>query len=136
MTVQDQSILTGYSSDHRPVRVRYAVAPAPAPPAAPAAVTAQPLERAASVTWAPAGGNGAAPVTAYTVTAVQNGARVTVPGTASSAVVPGLTSGTSYTFQVRAVNSRRHGTQQPRVQRRGAVRRPAGDDDHDRPRLG
>jgi endonuclease/exonuclease/phosphatase family metal-dependent hydrolase len=104
VTVQDQSILTGYSSDHRPVRVRYAVAPMPVPPAAPATVTAQPLERAASVTWPPAGA-GAAPVTAYTVTAVQNGARVTVPGTATSAVVPGLTSGTSYTFQVRAVNS-------------------------------
>ena len=44
-------------------------------------------------------------MTAYTVTAVQNGAQVTVPGTASSAVVPGLTSGTSYTFQVRAMNS-------------------------------
>ena len=34
VAVQDQSILTGYSSDHRPVRIRYAVAPAPAPPGA------------------------------------------------------------------------------------------------------
>ena len=71
-------------------------------PAAPA-VVAQPLERAARVTWTPAGAGGR-PVTGYTVTAVQTGARVTVPGTATSAVVPGLTSGSSYTFTVRAAN--------------------------------
>jgi hypothetical protein len=66
-------------------------------------VTAQPLERAAQVAWTPAG-TSAAPVTAYTVTALQTGARVTVPGSATSAMVPGLTSGSSYTFTVRAAN--------------------------------
>lgn len=96
----DQAILSGYSSDHRPVRVRYGIA---ATPAAPTAVTAQPLERSARVAWAPAADNGAA-VTAYTVTAVQNNAQVTVPGDATSAVVPGLESGSSYTFVVEAAN--------------------------------
>lgn len=96
----EQSILTGYSSDHRPVLVRYAVATAPD---APATVAAEPLERSAQVTWTPAADNGSA-VTSYTVRAVPGGSTVTVPGTATSAVVPGLTAGTSYAFVVQATN--------------------------------
>ena len=94
----EQAILSGYSSDHRPVRVRYGIATTPD---APLAVHAEPLERSARVEWSPAG-NGA--VTGYTVTVVQTGAQVTVPGTETSAVVPGLTSGSSYTFAVQATN--------------------------------
>ena len=101
IVAQDQAILSGYSSDHRPVRVRYGIAAAPD---APTAVTAQPLERSARVQWAPAAGNGSA-VTSYTVTAVEGGAPVTVPGGTTSAVVPGLASGSSYTFVVEAANS-------------------------------
>lgn len=96
----EQEILTGYSSDHRPVRVRYAIV---TPPGAPGTVVAEPLERSAKVAWSPAAGNGSA-VTEYTVTAVQTGAQVTVPGTETSAVVPGLTSGSSYSFTVQATN--------------------------------
>jgi exonuclease III len=95
----EQQILTGYSSDHRPVRVRYAIATTPD---APLAVNAEPLERSARVEWSPAGDGSA--VTGYTVTVVQTGAQVTVPGTETSAVVPGLTSGSSYTFTVQATN--------------------------------
>ena len=96
----EQEILSGYSSDHRPVRVRYAIATTPD---APLAVQAEPLERSARVVWTPAGNAGT--VTGYTVTVVQTGAQVTVPGTETSAVVPGLTSGSSYTFTVQATNN-------------------------------
>lgn len=95
-----QAILSGYSSDHRPVRVRYAIASAPA---APATVSAEPLERSAQVSWTPAEDNGT-PVTSYTVRAVPGGSTVTVPGTETRAVVPGLTAGTGYTFVVQAAN--------------------------------
>jgi Fibronectin type III domain len=96
----EQAILSGYSSDHRPLRVRYAVV---TPPDAPAAVVAEPMERSAKVEWSRAADNGSA-VTGYTVTTVQTGAQLTVPGTETSAVVPGLTSGSDYTFTVRATN--------------------------------
>lgn len=96
----EQAILSGYTSDHRPVRVRYAIVTTPD---APTAVVAEPLERSAKVVWSPAAGSGSA-VTGYTVTTVQTGAQVTVPGTETSAVVPGLTNGSSYTFTVQATN--------------------------------
>ena len=48
--------------------------------------------------------DGGAPILSYTVTA--NGALTTVaPGSATSAVVTGLTNGVSYTFTVHATNS-------------------------------
>lgn len=97
---QQQAILGGYTSDHRPVRVQYSIVSAPT---APGTVSAEPLERSARVAWAPASGNGSA-MTAYTVTVVQTGAQVTVPGTQTSVVVPNLTSGSSYTFTVQATN--------------------------------
>ncbi len=96
-----QTILTGYSSDHRPVRVRYAIATIPG---APTNVYAEPRERSAVVSWAPAPDNGSA-VTAYTVTAAPGGAETTVAGDATSATFAGLTSDNSYTFTVRATNS-------------------------------
>lgn len=100
---ETQAILGGYSSDHRPVKVRYSIASAPD---APIDVRAVPLERSAQVSWSPAQANGNA-VTGYTVTAWQDGTEVdslTVPGTATSATVTGLTEWFSYTFTVRATN--------------------------------
>ncbi|NUP54150.1 MAG: DUF1929 domain-containing protein [Catenulispora sp.] len=77
----------------------------PTAPSAPTAVTATPGPSSATVTWtAPA--SGGAPITSYTVTA--NGtATTTVTGNppATSAVISGLTNGTSYTFTVTATNS-------------------------------
>lgn len=95
-----QTILLGYSSDHRPVLVRYAIGTVPG---APTSVHGEPAERSAEVSWAPAPDNGAA-VTAYLVTAWPGGAQVTVAGDATRATVAGLTEGTSYTFTVRATN--------------------------------
>jgi hypothetical protein len=97
---QAQSILTGYSSDHRPVTARYVLATAPA---APTGVTARALERSATVSWTPAADNGR-PVQSYTVTTVETGAEVVVGGGVSSAVVPGLVEDKTYTFVVRASN--------------------------------
>ncbi len=95
----EQTILQGYSSDHRPLRVRYADRDDPGRPdrrgrRAPGAIG----EGRVVPGW-----DGSA-VTGYTVTTVQTGAQVTVPGTETSAVVPGLTSGSSYTFTVQATN--------------------------------
>ena len=95
-----QEILMGYNSDHRPVWARYAIA---GPPGSPTGVVAEPLERAARVSWGAAPDNGRR-VTSYTVTAVQDGTEVTVPGDTTTATVSGLTEGTGYTFVVRATN--------------------------------
>jgi len=90
----------------------------PTVPAAPTGVAATPGNGSATVTWtAPA--NGGSPITAYTVTpyvggVAQTAGAVTVTGTgngtgtnppATSAVVSGLTNGTTYTFAVSATNA-------------------------------
>jgi hypothetical protein len=72
-------------------------------PGAPTSVQAEPGERSAEVSWAPAPDNGSA-VTAYTVTATPGGAQVATDGAVTSATMPSLTSGTSYTFTVQASN--------------------------------
>lgn len=80
-----------------------AVTPAGAP-TAPTGVQATAGDKQATVTWTASSGNGA-PVLDYTVTASPGGQSVTTAnGTTTSAVVPGLTNGTSYTFTVRARN--------------------------------
>ncbi|WP_083707415.1 glycoside hydrolase domain-containing protein [Intrasporangium flavum] len=73
-------------------------------PAAPGSVSAVPGDGQATVRWAAATDNGN-PVTGYTVTASPGGAKVTTNGSARSAVVPGLTNGTAYTFTVTATNA-------------------------------
>lgn len=98
VTPTRQRILMGYRSDHRPLLVTYGVAAAPGTATG---VTAEPLERAARVSWTPAPDNGA-PVTSYVVTSVPDGPTVTVPGTATAATVTGLTAGSTYSFVVRA----------------------------------
>ncbi|WP_141843443.1 glycoside hydrolase domain-containing protein [Humibacillus xanthopallidus] len=72
-------------------------------PSAPTSVSAVPGDKRATVRWRAPSDNGS-PITAYTVTASPGGASVTVAGTATSAVVTGLTNGTAYTFTVTARN--------------------------------
>jgi hypothetical protein len=71
-------------------------------PAAPAAPTATARSGGAQVTWtAPA--NGGQPVQSYKVTGSPSG-QVIVSGSATTAIVAGLTNGVSYTFTVTATN--------------------------------
>jgi endonuclease/exonuclease/phosphatase (EEP) superfamily protein YafD len=104
-----QEIMSGYRSDHRPVRVSYDIASFPG---APLQVTAEPLERSARVSWSAPADNGSR-ITGYTVTVAQTGAQITVPGEVTSATVSGLTAGSDYTFTVRATNALGTGPQSP-----------------------
>jgi hypothetical protein len=71
-------------------------------PAAPAAPVATPRSGGAQVTWsAPA--TGGQPIQSYTVTGSPSGQAI-VSGSTTTAIVSGLTNGTSYTFTVTATN--------------------------------
>src|SRR5438132_1480407 len=59
----------------------------------------------ALVTWQAPAFTGGLPITNYTVTASPGGASVSVPGSQTSATVPGLTNGVSYTFRVSDANA-------------------------------
>jgi hypothetical protein len=82
---------------------------APSAPAAPTAVTATATGTTATVTWtAPA--QGTSPITSYTVTpyigtTAQPAVKVEGSPPATSATIPGLTNGTTYTFTVSATNA-------------------------------
>ena len=72
-----------------------------APPTAVTGVTAVPGDAYARVSWTPPADPGSSPVTGYTVAASDSSvAPVDVAGTATSATVPGLANGSSYTFTV------------------------------------
>jgi RHS repeat-associated protein len=76
-------------------------------PGAPGGVTAIGGNDEATVSWQPAAVNGTA-ITGYTVTAYRAGAAVStasVGGSATSAIMSGLTNGTAYTFSVEASNA-------------------------------
>lgn len=79
-----------------------AVLPAVAPQA-PYDVMAAPGSGSLEVSWLPAD-NGGLPVYAYRVTVSPGGATITVPGTESSAAVPGLSSSKLYTATVTALS--------------------------------
>lgn len=80
------------------------VTPVPGVPGAPGTPRVTVADHAATVTWTAAAPNGS-PVTGYTVTAQPEGLSVTVPGSALTATVRGLTVGTAYTFTVQAMNT-------------------------------
>lgn len=73
-------------------------------PAVPASVTAWAGSRSVTISWlAPRSDNAA--ITSYRVQIIQRGTVLTVGGSATGVVVPGLTNGGHYTFSVVAVNS-------------------------------
>jgi hypothetical protein len=77
-------------------------------PTAPTDVVARPGTRSAQVTWTAPDSDGDSPLTGYTVTPFIGATAQTavdVDPTKTSAVVTGLTNGTSYTFRVRATNA-------------------------------
>jgi GH25 family lysozyme M1 (1,4-beta-N-acetylmuramidase) len=81
-----------------------------ATPGAPQQVRATGADRRATVSWLP-GDTGSTDVRSYRVAASVAGSdtesgSVTVPATAVSAIVPGLTNGVAYTFTVQATNGR------------------------------
>jgi len=80
------------------------------PPSAPSGVTATATSGQATVNWTVAASDGGSPITSQeiVVTPGDGGPARTITGisaTATSSTVTGLTNGTSYTFQVRAVNA-------------------------------
>lgn len=75
-----------------------------AAPCPPAMFSAIPGNGSATVKWEKAPGGGS-PLTGYTVTASPGGQTAAAGASATSAVVSGLTNGTSYTFTVTAQNA-------------------------------
>ncbi len=88
--------------------------PAVAPPSPPRGVTASPATSQALVSWKAPTLEGGKPITGYTVTPYIGSTAQTPVGAgaaATSAQVPGLTNGTSYSFKVTATNA--VGTSEP-----------------------
>ncbi len=77
----------------------------PLPPATPLNATASAGYSAGIVTWTAPQSDGGAPWTKFVVTARPGGKTVTVGPSATTATVPGLKPGSSYTFTVQAVNA-------------------------------
>ena len=88
----------------------YLVGPAATVPGVPTNVTAVPGSAVATVSWTAPASNGGSPVTGYIVrvytgTSTTPSSSVTAGATATSLVVTGLGNGTSYRFDVAAVNA-------------------------------
>jgi len=73
-------------------------------PSAPTGVAAEGGDGSATVSWTAPAADGGSPIVSYSVTASPGGMGVTTDGSTRSAVVPGLTNGTAYSFTVRATN--------------------------------
>lgn len=74
-------------------------------PGAPSAVSATPLVNGAQVSWTAPATTGGVPVVSYVITSVPAKTSVTVSGTKRTALVAGLSAGTSYGFVVVATNA-------------------------------
>ena len=77
-------------------------------PGAPSGVSAEGGNGQATVAWSAPGSDGGAPVSAYVVTAIPSGKKVTVTGACPVAVratIRGLSDGSSYFFTVKALNA-------------------------------
>ena len=78
------------------------------PPSAPSNVAASGATRQALVSWSEPASNNGSPITAYKITPYIGATAQAVteaPASSTSAVVKGLTNGTSYTFTVAAANA-------------------------------
>jgi hypothetical protein len=80
-------------------------------PGAPAEVAAAPAKSGVVVSWQPPASDGGSAVTGYVIAVVGTSQTATAGPTATSVTIKGLTSGTSYTFDVAAVNATGQGTQ-------------------------
>ncbi len=78
---------------------------APTVPGPPIDVTALGGHGQATVSWGAPATDGRSPITGYTVTSSPGGITASVNGTTLTAVVTGLTNGTSYTFTITAKNA-------------------------------
>jgi alpha-tubulin suppressor-like RCC1 family protein len=67
-------------------------------------VTATPYDKRVLVSWSAPTSNGGSQITSYIVAASPGTASTTVSGSSTSAIVTGLTNGTSYTFLITPVN--------------------------------
>src|SRR6476620_9860893 len=74
-------------------------------PGSPTNVTAAKGNTQATVSWTAPASNGGSQITSYTATSSPGGLTASVNGSTTSAVVTGLTNGTSYTFTVTATNT-------------------------------
>ncbi|WP_426747621.1 FG-GAP-like repeat-containing protein [Myxococcus faecalis] len=92
------SVGAGPATTSAPIQLR-------AQPRAPTDVRVHSTSAGAVVRWNPASAPATDPVTGYVVTATPGGGSVTVPASARVATVPGLATGTTYLFQVKARNS-------------------------------
>jgi probable HAF family extracellular repeat protein len=101
-TASDGTLTVSLPNFTRDVAIKIGLAPITAP-SAPTGVTAAKGNAQATISWTPPA-DGGSPITSYTVTSSPGGLTTTVDGTTTSAVVTGLTNGTSYTFTVTATN--------------------------------